>query len=194
MSDPIAIALLIILTGAVAWLLRARMVLRRQIARQTNDLAQANQAAENIKKDYEAKLTSTEQLRQALEQSNKRFELAQKAASDLLYDLDVASGALQWNDALYANYGYDRSEPAGTIEWWAAHVHSEDAMKLNEVMDGLAKPAATNWEVKYRFQKADGSYTWVRDRSFVLRDQQGSAVHLIGFMRDLSSDKQSITS
>ncbi|HSX17416.1 MAG TPA: PAS domain-containing protein [Patescibacteria group bacterium] len=98
----------------------------------------------------------------------------------VLYELDLASGRVQWNEQLYKTYGYDKSEPVNSMEWWADHIHPDDAMLLNQTMDKLMDPSVTEWAVEYRMQKGDKTYVLVRDNATVLRDEDGRAVRLTG--------------
>lgn len=96
------------------------------------------------------------------------------------YDLDLETGVLVWSNAMFTTMGYDKSEPVHTLEWWAHHIHPEDAMILNETMDMLMYPWVKEWTVEYRFEKADHSYVRVHDKAAVTRDQNGKAVRLTG--------------
>jgi PAS domain-containing protein len=115
-----------------------------------------------------------------LEDQQPRIEPPADGAGVITYELDVVSGELKWNDALYAVLGYDQSEPANTLEWWAHHVHPGDAMAVNEMMDMMMYPWVKEWTVDYRFEKADKSYAQVHDRAMITRDQDGKAVRLTG--------------
>jgi PAS domain S-box-containing protein len=126
----------------------------------------------------------------ALQESNERFELAAKATSDVVYDLHLTTGALQWNDALQSAYGYSKEESTNSLEWWTDHIHPDDALLLTKTMDKLLDPHIKNWTVEYRFRKADDSYVIVRDRAFVLRDANGGAMRLIGSMLDITQQRQ----
>lgn len=98
------------------------------------------------------------------------------------YDLDLATGVLTWSENLYDLYGYDRYEPVYTVEWWSHHVHPNDALGLNEIMDMLMYPWVKEWTMYYRFQKADNSYVMVHDRATVVRDRDGKALRLTGLI------------
>ena len=104
------------------------------------------------------------------------------------YDLDFLIPSLRWSPEIYTFYGYGQNEPANNIEWWAAHIHPEDAMLLNQTMDKLDDPHVKEWTVEYRFRKADNSYVLVVDHTNVLRDEQGRAVRLIGTLSPRLSD------
>ena len=101
---------------------------------------------------------------------------------DPTYQIDLDTGALTWNEAFYAQFGYATTEPVNSMEWWTSHVHPEDAMLLNNALDQLVLTTRTSWVVAYRFRKADGSYVVVTDHAAVKRDYAGNAVHLTGVL------------
>lgn len=115
-----------------------------------------------------------------IEEERPRPEPPTDGTGVITYDLNLESGDLSWNEALYTVLGYDRSEPANTLEWWAHHVHPDDAMTLEEMMDRLMFPWVKEWTVDYRFEKSDHSYVQVHDRATVVRDDNGKAIRLTG--------------
>ncbi|MFL6712228.1 MAG: PAS domain-containing protein, partial [Sulfurifustis sp.] len=50
--------------------------------------------------------------------------------------------------------------------------------------------SGTRWAGEYRFRKADGSYAYVFDRGYLVRDSSGRAVRVIGAIQDLTARKQ----
>lgn len=135
-------------------------------------------------------ISQEQKAQRLIEESNERFQLASRATSDVIYDLNLVTGHLGWNEALYAVYGYPKAEKADKLEWWTDHIHPDDAMMLNKTLDKLADKNITHWTVEYRFRKADGNYVTVRDRAFVLRSEKGEPQRLIGSMLDITQQKQ----
>lgn len=125
-------------------------------------------------------------LRRQLQESNDRYELVAKATNDVIYDLDVAASTVTWNDALYSKYGYPTDEPVSSIEWWASHIHPDDAARLEVEISQLMENQVNTWQSQYRFRKANGDYAVVRDRAFVQRDDKGQAIRIIGSMMDIT--------
>ena len=118
------------------------------------------------------------------------YELVFKATNDVLYDLDVLSGAVTWNEALYNQYGYQPADGQNTLEWWTHHIHPDDALKVeNQITDWL-EGQKDSWESEYRFAKANGHYTYVRDRGYVMRAADGTPQRLIGSLLDITSQRQ----
>ncbi len=46
------------------------------------------------------------------------------------------------------------------------------------------------WQDQYRFKCADGSYKYVLDRGFLLKDEEGRAVRMIGAIQDITKQKE----
>jgi two-component system CheB/CheR fusion protein len=125
-----------------------------------------------------------------LHETLERYELVFKATNDVLYELDLMTGNVVWNEALHAHYGYSRKEPSGTLEWWAAHIHPDDALKVEQELAEWFDDIKDSWESQYRFQKADGSYVEILDRGIVQRSQDGVPLRMIGTMLDVTKQKQ----
>jgi len=126
------------------------------------------------------------QLREQL----KRYELIFQATNDVLYDLDLQDGTVDWNDALYTQYGYSRTNADNTLEWWVGHVHPDDALLLESKVSDIFKSSINSWQCEYRFRRADDSYGYVRDRALLLRDAGGNPQRIIGSLLDITAQKQ----
>jgi light-regulated signal transduction histidine kinase (bacteriophytochrome) len=47
------------------------------------------------------------------------------------------------------------------------------------------------WENEYRYLKADGSFAYVIDKGFIIRNSEGKAIRIIGAMQDFTERKES---
>lgn len=126
----------------------------------------------------------------ALQQSDQRFRTVTRATHDLVYDLDLQDGTIWFNEVLQSSYGYDESQADNTLEWWASHVHPDDALRVEIELNQLLRSNEPTWHAEYRFQKADDSYITIRNRAFVLRDSTGQPTRIIGSMLDITKQKQ----
>ena len=125
-----------------------------------------------------------------LQQAVKRYELIFQATNDVLYDLDLVNASVEWNEALYTQYGYGRDELNGTLEWWTSHVHPDDAFLLENKVSELFESGTHSWHCDYRFRRADGTYCYVRDRGLLQRDTAGRPARIIGSLLDITAQKQ----
>ena len=126
----------------------------------------------------------------ALKESEERFRIVAKATNDAVWDWNLATNQVWWNEGTHTlfNYSHDQVEPE--IAWWSKHIHPDDhdhvLANIHAVIDGNGE----HWLAEYRFQRADGSYADVFDRGFVMRNRDGKSVRMIGAMQDISLRKE----
>ncbi len=123
---------------------------------------------------------------EALRLSAERHRLAALATRDVIWDWDLDTGEVQWNDALADAYGHRPSGARTDIAWWVEHVHPHDRGEVRTGIRAALDSGAANWTAEYRFRRSDGSEAYVLDRGFVLRDGSGRPMRMIGAMLDLS--------
>ena len=128
-------------------------------------------------------------LEKELRESLERYELIFRATHDVLYDLNLSTGHVAWNEALHSQFGYPNHELAGSLEWWVAHIHPDDAFRLENELTAWLLSGAQTRELEYRFRRADGSYTYVRDRGLVARDAANKPIRIIGSLLDITRQK-----
>ncbi|MEW5850227.1 MAG: PAS domain S-box protein [Myxococcota bacterium] len=135
-------------------------------------------------------ITEQKRTERALRESEERFRLVFQATHDVIYDWDLESGRLYWNDALAETLGYRRGEVGLGLEWWEAALHPEDRAGVMESLETALHGNAREWTMEYRFRRADGRYATLLDRGTFVRNATGRAVRMIGCMVDISARKQ----
>ncbi len=105
--------------------------------------------------------------------------------SDVIWDLDVATGDLSFTSGLRKMYGYEDCDVVA-LDWWIDHIHPDDRDAIHVSFDGALGGDASDWETQYRFRRYDGSYAYVLDRGYILRDEDGRAIRSIGAMVDIT--------
>ena len=127
----------------------------------------------------------------ALRERDERFRLIAQATNDAIWDLDVASGRLWWNEGVQTLFGYTPTQIGPDLDWWIAHLDDRDRDRVSGTFHAaLAGPGET-WTEQYRFRRADGSTATVLDRGFILRDALGLAVRVLGSMQDITARQES---
>ncbi len=122
----------------------------------------------------------------AIEEAQARYRLAVKATNDAIWDWDLTSNRVQWNDALEQAYGHPLANIEMTGEWWIAQIHPDDQQRIYASIHAVIDGSGTAWTEEYRFKRIDGSYAQVLDRGHVIRDKDGRALRMIGAMLDLT--------
>lgn len=125
----------------------------------------------------------------ALREVEERLRLAGRATNDAVWDWDFRSNHVTWNVALTHVYGHDLAQVAPTGEWWIEHIHPDDRSRIDVSIHSVVDGRGTDWSDEYRFARADGTYADVLDRGYVLRDEGGAPIRMVGAMLDVSARK-----
>jgi two-component system cell cycle sensor histidine kinase/response regulator CckA len=140
----------------------------------------AAKAAETRLKEREATLRTT----------NERFQLVARATNDVVWDWNLSTNQLWWNEHYETLFGRSRSQVAPDISSWTTYLHPDDLARAQHTIHEAITSGQESWAEEYRFQRADGTYANVLDRGFILRDASGDAHRMLGSMQDITARKQ----
>lgn len=151
-----------------------------------------------VKGDYTEKLLAKalqygiERKRNELKlfESNRRYELLSQATNDTIWDWDLISNSVGWNDGIKTIFGYSNNEMKTDISWWREYIHPEDRERVVTKISRHLEAGLKTWKDEYRFRCVNGSYKYVFDRGFILFDNQGRPTRLIGAMQDLTDRRK----
>jgi PAS domain S-box-containing protein len=129
-------------------------------------------------------VTQRAQAERALRESEKRFELVARATSDIIYDWDLPTGSVWWNEGVKRGFGYDLESSTIDVSWWEERVHPEDWDRVETSMKQAFEQGREFMILDYRFRLRDGTYAHVNDRACIVRDDGGRVVRVIGAMRN----------
>ncbi len=125
----------------------------------------------------------------ALGQSEERFRLAVKATNDAIWDVDLVTGTVTWNDT-YSTLYERPAETSDSWKWWSDRIHPEDRDRAVGGLREAIGSGASSWACDYRFLRADGGWAYINDRSYIARDGLGNAWRVVGAMQDLTDRKR----
>ncbi|MCC5885650.1 MAG: response regulator [Gammaproteobacteria bacterium] len=125
----------------------------------------------------------------SLRASEERFRLVGKATRDAIWDWDLGADTLWWNEGLEHLFGYPHGLVKGGHSWWLDRVHDEDRQRVAGSHREAVTTDRENWSAAYRFRRDDGSYADVEDRGYVLRDDEGQALRIVGVLSDVTERK-----
>ena len=133
-------------------------------------------------------LIDSHSTRQRLSISSERYRLATLAAKDAIYDLDILTNELFWGEGFQKVLGY--KEDATNLEWWEERIHPADKEAIQtSVAAAIANPNQKYWRGEYRFLKSDNVYTDIIDDAYIIRNERGVAIRMVGAMQDVSETK-----
>src|SRR5690606_5655241 len=115
------------------------------------------------------------------------YQLAATATQDLIYDWDLSQDKIvRYHSSLKNLYGYSMEE-VDEKEFWRKNIHPEDieadSLKLQNSLTDKKKVFK---KTEYRFRRADGSYARVVDKAYIIRNESGKAIRIVGAVTDIS--------
>jgi two-component system sensor histidine kinase UhpB len=127
---------------------------------------------------------------EALRLEQERLELAARAATDAIWDLDIPAGTLWWSDGVEKLFGYSKAEVGSTLQFWTERLHPDERERVEAGFHRAIAGSASFWADEYRFRCRDGHYACVLDRGFLMRDADGRALRMVGGMTDITRRKE----
>ncbi|MFI0490143.1 PAS domain S-box protein [Flavobacterium sp.] len=125
-----------------------------------------------------------------IKESNERYDIVAKATSDTIWDWKIQEDSISWNKGIEGVFGYKQNQVGKSSDWWFGNIHPEDSIKMSIKLYSFIEQKTENWQDQYRFKCADGSYKYVLDRGFLLKDENGIAVRMIGAIQDITKQKE----
>ncbi len=121
-----------------------------------------------------------------LKQSLERFNIVAKATSDTITDYDVVNDRMEYNEGIQNMFGYPASQVARDGSWWDDKIHPDDKDLVQHRTEEVYKKQQNQLQLEYRFRCANGTYKYVLDRSYLIKDSEGKPLRMIGSMQDIT--------
>ncbi len=134
-------------------------------------------------------LQEVERARNRLAASEKRYELATRAAKLGVWDYDYATGTLYTDPSLKAQLGYREEEIGNTTEAWIGLILPEDRTRAVELTSEAFRESAVDVSREFRLRHKDGGVRWLLVRGVVSRDEAGSPTRALGTAVDVTDLK-----
>lgn len=142
-------------------------------------------AIQVIARDITARLQAQEQVRA----SEIRFNLVTRATTDIVYDWDIQTDAIWWNENLRVQFGYEGKPEDLDLHFWTSLIYADDSKRIHASLFGAIAEGKQFWADEYRFKRSDGSIANVLDRGYIVHDAQGKPIRMIGAMMDITDRK-----
>ncbi len=125
-----------------------------------------------------------------LKQLTTRLELATRAGGVGVWELDIKSGNLYWDEQMFELYGLDKNIFDNAYYAWQNNLHPEDKARADEEIK-LAINGEKEFNTEFRIVHPDNSTHNIRALATVLYDDKGEAIRMIGTNWDITAQKES---
>jgi PAS domain S-box-containing protein len=136
-------------------------------------------------------ITDQRKAERAVRSTDERFKFVARATTDVIWDWDIKSNSVVWNDSVETVFGHKQNRIFPEIQWWYDHLHPGDRERVMAGLHGVLEHGGTSWTDQYRYQRGDGTYADVIDRGYIARDNTGTAVRMIGAITDVTEKTRS---
>ncbi|HUQ41196.1 MAG TPA: GAF domain-containing protein, partial [Candidatus Limnocylindrales bacterium] len=116
------------------------------------------------------------------------MDLVASALGGFIYDWDLATGIVVRSPGVFDLLGYTASEIASDASWWHERVHPDDLTRVEAATRAAVNdPSANRLKADYRIRHADGTYRWIANHTWLVRDESRRVVRLVGVTSDIAA-------
>lgn len=120
--------------------------------------------------------------------STERLQLATEASGVGVWDYQLVTGKLIWNDSMYALYGVPRTA-ALAYEAWHDAVLPEDMSDAEAALKATLEKGVP-YDLNFRIRRGDGVVRVIHARARVYRDADGKPARMVGTNEDITERKE----
>lgn len=125
----------------------------------------------------------------ALSKTTERLELATQSAQIGIWDWDLISDELEWDDKMYSLFGATKVGYPDPRLAWQRLVHPSDRDRAEEELRRARKGLDGGFTSEYRVIWPDGTERHIESHADVYRDSKGKPIRMIGMNWDISAKK-----
>ena len=120
---------------------------------------------------------------------SERLSLAVGATGIGIYDIDMQTGTVSWDETMERLYGIPAGSFDGSLTTWQSFLHPDDLVRHAEAMrDAVDK--RTGLITRTRIVRPDGAVRVMQFRTATLKDENGRVTRLLGVNRDVTEEHE----
>jgi len=134
-------------------------------------------------------VTRRKQVEALLRDSEARLNEAQRIACLGSWELDIATGRLEWSEEMFRIFELDRGNFGASYEAFLETVHPDDREPVDSAyMRSLE--TRQPYSIEYRLLFPDGRIKWVHERCESTFAEDGTPLRSLGTVQDITGRKQ----
>jgi PAS domain S-box-containing protein len=128
----------------------------------------------------------------AIGTSRARLEIALEASSVGIWERDLRTGIVYWDERCAAIFGLDGAvELSSSDEVLTDHIHPDDRAMVQQAMRE-ARAGDGQYAIESRVLRADGAVRWTVSRGRVVTNSRGERVRIIGTTVDVTEAREQV--
>lgn len=130
-------------------------------------------------------LTARKAAERAVALAEERMRFALESAQIGIWDLDSASGVLQWSTVLEEQYGFAHGTFPGTFDAFIERVHPDDRGAVLAAINDAAR-RGSDFVVSHRVIRPDGTIRSLSGAGRIISDAAGNPIRALGISQDVT--------
>jgi PAS domain S-box-containing protein len=122
---------------------------------------------------------------EALRVGEERVRFALQSADVGIWDMDCATGDIQWSETIEAHYGLRSGTFTGAFDAFVERIHPDDRESMLETL-GKAMKSGADFTMHHRSIWPDGTVRWLTGAGRIHLGDQGEAVRGVGISLDVT--------
>jgi PAS domain S-box-containing protein len=147
------------------------------------DLREAETEVRRLKDNLEREVAHRTAQLQAV---SERLLTATSAANLGIWEWDLESDQVVWDERTYQLYGLQGTEPGDPTTAWRSAVYTEDRAAVAEAI-ALAISGSGTFDATYRISTSEAAPRHLRAIATVTRDPHGKALRMLGIVSDVTT-------
>ncbi|OPX56483.1 PAS domain S-box-containing protein [Oceanospirillum multiglobuliferum] len=142
---------------------------------------QLEQEKEQLKQDLEQSYQANKKVLQRLQQATQSSEMG-------IWEYDIKSQTLYWDEQMYALYGYSGPQENTAYELWSSRLHPEDKVLAETAVD-QAIHQRVPFDCEFRIIRPDGQERWIKADAMLITADNGDVERMVGSNQDITPTK-----
>lgn len=134
-------------------------------------------------------ITEKQEYEREIEAVNTRLQLALESTNTGIFDWDMETDEVIWDEASERLFGYEPGEFPGRYEGWADRVHPDDLPDAEADIE-RAIENQDEYQTEFRVHLPDDTQRWIQARGVVKYDDAGTPVRMLGIHTDVTDRKE----
>jgi len=127
---------------------------------------------------------------EALRKSEERFSMVISVANEGIWDWNLRTNEIFFDDCYYTVAGYEPGEFPGLFDEWKKRVHPDDLDKTEDAIKQYLAGNKSAFKAVFRFIKKDKTWMWIMGKGkIVAHDKEGRPIRFVGTHSDITDLK-----
>ncbi len=133
-------------------------------------------------------ITRRQQAQLDQEELLQRLTLATDSAQIAIWEIDIATNHIIWDDKMFEMYGYENDPDFPPYKIWKRTVHPDDLDMMQKIIGQLIDGKREIDSAVYRITTPNGRVRHIESHAIVKKSPSGRILRLIGTNRNITDD------